>query len=66
MALLQVFLVVLKKLKGEKLKLMEFFSKTQEIGKFNPKIVKKKPRIFFEKLTFSSKNSHFFEKLKDF
>ena len=43
LALFQVFLVVLKKLKGEKLKLKDFFSKTQEIGKFNPKIVK----IFF-------------------
>ncbi len=52
--------------------------KTQEIGKFNPKIVKKNPSIFFEKLTFflgqthifleklafSSKNSRIFEKLK--
>ena len=64
------FLVVLEKTQGEKNSNSRNFSqklkqKTQEIGKFNPKIVKN-PSIFFEKLTFSSKNSHFFEKLEDF
>ena len=65
-----------KNSRRKKLKHKDFFAKTQEIGKFDPKRVKtqafssknslfpRKTRIFLEKLAFFPKNSRIFEKLK--